>query len=685
LPSVCQYIQPSTVLGQYYDFNYTDVVSVQDMPNDTCEIKYYYYGPDEPVAMCTSKFQTDWYSSGWQYVGEITEFDILINSYYTWVTGQFETPDVYDREHSMRHELAHAVGCGHTSASQLMDNTNNQSNPVRDISAIDYDIYRLIPNPAGTIETPQESAEGYYDVLLEQDRIITIEAIKPANIVTNSSGLAYYSLNEDLSYHDCIELDNEYGIVESDKYVLQWMLDTLEYSNKVYNVRTMSRGYPILNAGKPFVELFPHDELKIRFSDLTFESPVENGNHYMYSPLDFKVFGLSDTTHVPITDFENIGTVTYRLEEDALLYPDIFEIVTYRAGNFELSVDINSYGLEAGDYLATAIVKDTLGVLVSEIERMPIILTTDRQCYVTYPPSLDDPTAFFDFELPLTIDGYIEAEPAFRDTLEADIVLVEGYINDYRRGLWIYEQEYTDSNYFCDPAAYIYSSKEGEKPLFEYKESNTNIIPDRNHSKKKFNRVKPTISNQIESEISNINLNKQTNHFQYKRSPELQRLNDYYTTVESESKSFAKNMVQFDTTYYNHATSLNLYPGRYWIEAGAYYKYNLWEVIAGYENVDFIIPNWKLKLVEDTWHTGAVPHNSKREYAQGKNVQLITWRPFSQSVYNVINISITRDTDDVEVASFEMDYNLPAKRYVYWETTGATEPGFYTITATEQF
>jgi hypothetical protein len=97
MPAVCQYIQPSTVLGQYYNFNYTDGISTQAMNNGKCEIKYHDYGSG-PIAICASKFKDDWESPDWQYVGVITEFDILINSYHTWVTGQFNTPNVYDRE-----------------------------------------------------------------------------------------------------------------------------------------------------------------------------------------------------------------------------------------------------------------------------------------------------------------------------------------------------------------------------------------------------------------------------------------------------------------------------------------------------------------------------------------------------------------------------------------------------------
>jgi hypothetical protein len=315
MPAVCQYIQPSTVISQYYNFNYSDEISEQLMPNTKCEIRYKDYGPGT-IAMCTSEFQPSWTSGDWKYVGEITEFDILINSYYTWVTGQFGTSNVFDREHSMRHEYAHAVGCGHTTASQLMngDATYNFSNPVRDLSPIDYDIYKLVNNPAGTIETPQESQSGYYDVLLKQNAQVVIKATKPTDIATQSSGLAYYSLNEDLSYDNFIETDNEYGIIEANKYVLNWLIDTTKFSNKTYNVRAMSSGYHVLNEGKPYVDKFPHDELKIRFSELTFDSPQKNQRYSVSTPLNFKVFGKSALSNVDINEIANIASVTYKLE-----------------------------------------------------------------------------------------------------------------------------------------------------------------------------------------------------------------------------------------------------------------------------------------------------------------------------------------------------------------------------------
>ncbi len=397
IPAVCQYIQPSTVLGQYYDFNYTDEISAQTINNGKCEIKYEFRGSDNPIAMCASKFKPNWDSPDWQYVGIITEFDILINSYYTWVTGQFGTPDVYDREHSMRHEFAHSVGCGHTTASQLMDITYNESNPVRNISDIDYDIYKLVGNPAGEIIDPQISQDGYCDVLLKQGGQVVIEALKPSYIETSASGLGYYSLNEDLSYHDYIETDNEYDPVQ-EKYVLNWLIDTTKYSNKAYNIRAMSSGYHILNEGKPYIDKFPNSELKVRFSNLTLRSPEYNKEYSIYAPLAFKVYGNSENAVVPISDINNIGTVEYLLEKEGTLWnTEVFTEVTNATTNFEFTKDLSTIlDLETGDYLVSVTVRDQQDVVIAEIEEMPIRINT-RSIEIQDPTS--EEFMIYDFDL----------------------------------------------------------------------------------------------------------------------------------------------------------------------------------------------------------------------------------------------------------------------------------------------
>ncbi|NOR46364.1 MAG: hypothetical protein GQ534_12335, partial [Candidatus Delongbacteria bacterium] len=452
------------------------------------------------------------------------------------------------------------------------------------------------------------------------------------------------------------------------------ILSLADYKNEVVNIRFQYFSDTLTTSINYRLDDIEVGELDLHFTDISYDDILQPSDAQsikvtpsIVTPPKSKGFEDYDMVMDFYVKEDSTGTSYALMYTDSLLENGVFEYPNWNTSSFHN---------EAFIIRAVAKTKSDNTTLTSTEVRVEI---SGRQCHVTYPPSRYDSSTFFDVELPLTIDGYIVAEPAFRDTLDADIVLVGGYIWDYQQGLWTYD--YADSNY-CNPNAYIYSlAKEGDKPVFEYKETDTDYIPKRI----KFDRVKPTISEQREIKSTNSNVEITKEHFQYNNLPELQGLNDYYTTIEIESKLTTKDMVVYDTIYYEHATSLNLFPGLYYAEGGAFYKYDLWEQIAAYDYNKFVIPNWKLKLKEDPWYPGAVPHNSLREYAQDDDVYIEIWRPFSEGSYNIVDITITRDEDSFVVATFQVDYNTKGKRYVEWATDGTTEPGFYTITATEQF
>lgn len=642
MPAVCQYIQPSTVIGQYYNFNYTDEISAQDMNNGKCEIKYEYQGPSYPIAMCASKFKPDWNSPDWQYVGIITEFDILINSSYTWVTGQFTESNVYDREHSMRHEVAHAVGCGHTPASQIMDITYNQSNPVRNISDIDYDIYRLIGNPAGEIIEPQDSQNGYYDFLRKQGGQVVIEAIKPEDIETNASGLGYYSLNEDLSYHNYIETDNEYVPV-SNKYVLNWSIDTTKFSNKAYNIRAMSSGYTILNAGKPYVDKFPHDELKIRFSNLTLKSPEYNKEYSIYAPLDFEVFGKSESADVSIMDIYNIGTVEYVLEKEELFGNElIFSETTTLTDSLKFKKELSTIqGLETGDYLVSVTARDLQGVTIAEIVEMPIRINT-RSIQIHDPTS--DEFMIYDFDL---ASWYYTTW----------FVLAGKF---YHEGL--------DNKDFTIPfPAELYDVKWCEENNMQASVYSTDYpselrVPDGTYT---WTMDKWPSSKELSSVLSgSVDL--------YAESLTLQDSIHGSLPIKDEQGA----------TWYNN-TYLNIRPGLYTFLGNMYdkkdYQNEIYTKLAETDTLQFLIPSWKMKTRLDPRYG-----NDRVHFRKTEDIEVCIWRPLAGLQANDTQVYLYDENKVVLIDSRTVNYTngIGSSQAVSFSTNNL-EYGFYKLVAVE--
>ncbi|MBU4486270.1 MAG: hypothetical protein KKD38_05025 [Candidatus Delongbacteria bacterium] len=375
---VCDHVEPSSVIGQYYSFNYTDIESERLMYDNICQIKYADYG-DRFAAKCCTTASPEAESPNYMYAGTTLEFDILINSnsnYYVWTTGNFNTTGLWDKEHTLRHEVAHGINLRHNDFSELMrSDENNDDNPQRSITDIDRYNYNALYNPV-TITKPAKPSEGFLEKLLVHGGEINIEASKPSVVQTEYADIDFYLLNEDLTYY--YRLDNfiEFNKTVAQKYAYDWVIDTLKVKNKAYNLRAIYSGFPIVSfeTCEANIKQFPHDELKIRFSELTFDSPQKNQRYSVSTPLNFKVYGKSALANVDISEIANIATVTYKLEEDNLVGSNVFVTETNVSTNFELTANLANYDIDAVDYLVTVTVKDELGSVLAEIVKMPIKL-----------------------------------------------------------------------------------------------------------------------------------------------------------------------------------------------------------------------------------------------------------------------------------------------------------------------
>jgi len=401
LQDVCDHVEPSAVIDKYYDFNYTDEISKQDILNDKCEIKYYPYGEYNFIARCCTKYMPTPESLGGEYYGEITSFDILINSDKTWTTGNFGDYKVYDREHSMRHEVTHGIGIHHNDHSPLMrsDEDYNVYNPQRYITDNDRYNYHAIYNPPKILK-PQETSTGYCDFLLDDVTKVNLSALKPTVLLTDNADIDFYLLNEDYTW----DFSNVQDIVisryhsfnpDSLKYICTWEPDPLLIINKAYKIIALYSGF---TAKPDYMAVYPHDEIKIRFSDLTLKSPEYNKEYSVYAPLEFEVFGKSENAEVPIMDIYNIGSVEYLLEKKGTFWnTEIFTEVTDASTNFEFTKELSEItGLETGDYLVSVTAKDQQGATIAEIEEMPIRINT-RSIQIHDPTS--DEFMIYDFDV----------------------------------------------------------------------------------------------------------------------------------------------------------------------------------------------------------------------------------------------------------------------------------------------
>jgi len=658
LQDACDHVEPSSVISQYYSFNYTDILDSQRMYDNKCQVKYANYGL-EFIAKCCTPMYPEYNTVTRQYVGEILEFDILINNLYSWTTGCFGTQDVYDREHSMRHEISHGIGCGHNYQSFLMKSADGYDNfnPQRYITDIDRYNYHAVYNPPSIIK-PQKPTTGYCEFLLKHGGNIHIEATKPTIVDTDSAQIGFHLLNADNTYKMILKEYTSY-LASQQKYSYDWIIDTLVVKNKPYKINTMYSGL----FSQDFIDEYKHDELKIRFSNLAFESPKKDSSYISYSTLNFKVFGKSDSANVAIKDIDRIGSVTYLLVKDDFLKTEIFKPTeTDSLTDFQFNFDLSTSEEEItnGTYLVSATVKDTDGAVIAEIIRMPIKLEFERNCRVDFP--LPSSESWFDFETRLNAAGSILAEPSFADSLDNVYVIFDIY-DDYWSAyltelfqeeyhLSIFSEVYAENNLFIDSNVYFCDFEKKAKTL------------------------------QLDRRFPTHDLKSMTDKMNAKRFIEHQKPNI--------SKNNSKDLTVYpaEPYRYRYPKSLDLWPGSYTVHMIAFRK-DIWDTygivseIAKCDSMQFIIPLWKMKLRRDYWYANTVvPYKQNLEYEAGKTMQILLWQPISWGHYNILNIDVVRETDSTVVDNFTVDFDDKAAGVlVEWDIPAETVPGFYNLKA----
>jgi hypothetical protein len=460
------------------------------------------------------------------------------------------------------------------------------------------------------------------------------------------------------------KIDNYQHIVEGDSLIIEVSKDnrltwnkiskidhlnfnsTSEYADKIISLNnfkndTINIRYHFYSASNEnsyeyYIDNIEVGELGLHFTDISYDDilPPLNAQPIkvtpsIVTPPKSKSYENCDMA----MDFylkEDIGGAVYTLMyTDSILENGIFEYPNWNTNN--------SLG-KAFFIKAFARTKSDITTLDSIVTRVEI---SGRECHIDFP--LPATESWFDFETRLEILGSIHAEEGFADSLD-NILYGFDIIDEYASELngfevSIFLQGYYDY-YGCDSTAYFCEFEKKDKKQLEYRPERIKIL-----------------DNNTSSTIKYIN-------------PD--RSKDIYSDF-----------------YWRYPRSLDLYPGTYTVYMQAirkdlYQSYGIVSEIAKTDTIQFIIPQWKLKLRKDPWFTETVPYGMKRTYQISKPMEMQVWRPFGQPAYNSLYIDILRESDNTVVENFTIDFNSKA---VYetaeWIPDWSTEPGFYMIKSNE--
>ena len=645
MQDVCDHVEPSTVIGKYYDFNYTDDISKQNILNDTCEVKYDSYGVDRFIARCCTKYMPTSESLGGEYYGEITSFDILINSDHNWTTGNFSDYKVYDREHSMRHEVTHGIGIHHNDHSPLMksDEDYNVYNPQRYITDNDRYNYHAIYNPPEFIK-PQESVTGYSEFLLDDNTKVNLSALKPSVLQTDSADIDFYLLNEDYTW----DFSNVNDIViawyhsfnpDSSKYIYQWEPDPLLITNKPYKILAIYSGF---TANPTDMAVYPRDELKIRFSNLTLKSPEYNKEYSIYAPLDFEVFGKSENADVHIMNIYNIGTVEYVLEKEELLGNEfIFSETTTLADSLKFKKELSDIqDLETGDYLVSVTARDLQGAVIAEISDFPIRINT-RSIQIELPTTEE----FMIYDFHNTQNPYLQGKFYYEDSLNNNAFTIPSYEN-----VELYDVEWCEN----------YGSYEG---VFAGIYPSSLFITDDSYV---WDTYKWPGSKTIKkSEILNYS--------------EIRNTLTKDDNVDNATKDFIGKTWYIDQS----GNPLKLRPGLYRFCGNVYDKSFYPDELVKMAETDtlmMLIPSWKMKTEPDL----RFGKKDRVHFRKGDDIEICIWRPVNGLKANDTQVNLYSENKAQLLSSETVSYtdSLGVTTMVNFPTTNL-DYGFYTIEAKE--
>ncbi|MDX9694793.1 MAG: C10 family peptidase, partial [Bacteroidales bacterium] len=428
------------------------------------------------------------------------------------------------------------------------------------------------------------------------------------------------------------------------------IISLYNYKNQTVNIRF--RFFTVSNPETVYKYYFDDIEigkLELSFPELTNDMtlPPKTAQPIKVSPSIVtppKSKGFED--YDMIMDFyvkEDIEEAEYALAySDSVLENGVFEFPNLNTDNY-MGKDIK--------IRAYARTKSSLTTLDSIDISLKI---SGRECSVDLP--LPATESWFDFETRLNFAGSILAEPSFVDSLDNVLIGFDVY-DDYQSQVYsdyygyeinisIFDPWYIE-NYCVDSTNYFCNISKEAKSKFIDRES---LAVDKEFEKKKTVRLLDVVKQE--------------------------------STIDGDSKDY----VAYPAFTARYPRSLDLYPGTYTVFMMAIRK-DLYEYdgtiseIARHDSLQFIIPQWKLKMRKDFYAPEEVPYVDKSTFEKSKNVEMIVWRPWIAPFYNPYYIDIIRISDNQTIASYvkNLEENNDAYNIYNWPTDQSTESGYYEI------
>ena len=382
----------------------------------------------------------------------------------------------------------------------------------------------------------------------------------------------------------------------------------------------------------------PLDMLDITLYDLKIRSPEYDKQYSIYAPLEFKVFGKSNSEEISIIEIQNIGSVEYLLENS--LGSNVFPLTpTDRSVNFEFTKDLSTIsGLSTGTYYVSVYVKDLQGELIAEIEEMPIRINT-RSIRIERPTT--DEFMVYDFENAKNPyltgkfyheDGIQNKDFSFFDGNNVELYDVD-WCENYGSNQGVFAGVYpsslliTDDSYVWNSLKWPGSKKSSKSEMLNYSEIITPIEED---------------------------------------------------SIENTSKDFSAMTWYFDFS----GGLLKLRPGLYRFHGNAYVKSSFPQTLvkmADTDTLNLFIPSWKMKTELDLRFGRDRVH-----FRKGDDIEICIWRPVNGLKANNTQVYLYSENKAQLLSSQTISYadSLGVTTKVNFPTT-SLDYGFYTIEAKE--
>ncbi|MDX9782985.1 MAG: matrixin family metalloprotease [Bacteroidales bacterium] len=646
-------------------------------------------------------FRDDWYgihSTGLTTQGEIDILAITLNDSAFAPWGHVSpSSTLVDINTTLRHEVGHALGLDHSqySTSLMYEHTGTWTNPIEYIEEDEINGLRHVYSPPEFI------------TVFTSDSIYTVNTKDTITVIFNDTLVIDLKTPEMLTYQSVTPLPlkiysfvNEkvdtdtlkYDTISTNIYRVKLATDSLmrNYGGKYNHFRSFVKKNSMNNDWTNYIlQKSPCTELYIEVTPRLTLTKTDPDKSDYYAIDSLHVFEAT-CTDANWNDYPYMESMKFYYKKDGETgYTEIPEPpvkTTYYTRTWDSKAYTGEVLIKAtASYYSDA----TLTQLYETSDSITVNIFDGQTCVITNPKPAAEESWDFEFA-PYIYSGYysdhsLESEAVFKTTLtdvDRDFMFFDGtnWSAAYFEWYTCPQTKYHWGGYLGYEWQWAYYVTTGHTGEINGMDGWHNTYPfwDTLGPTKK---DKPGICKNL--------------FFDHKREPQ--------PVVESEG-NVSKFVSYYDKgykAYYNDYE--HLYPGIY---NAAYHAYDINDGvtdIAKPASVDFLIPEWKLKLLnESKWFDYSYTSSTgptyveRTEYHAGDRIHTMVWHPFEYYDKNTINFKITNsDTEatifeknlietDYLTDTFITNYYAPVDTLAYYHhiwNTGSLEPGFYNIKA----